>query len=473
MDAQPSLFKRLIRNNIFRLSALYSLLFFIASLTMLIVAYVTIEKNIEASIEKEVNAEITRFIGSYQSSQLGIKTEPYAFFIEHAGRKVAGNIDEIPPLIRKNNAKEQPRLVQIAADKVVPTDSIIEPKGAIIGKTVTLPDQTKLFIGKNSYDATERRGDIIDAFSSALFALLSIGIAGGLIISFQSIKRIDLISRVSQSIMAGNLTLRVPESKHNDDISDLGRNINNMLDRIDDLMQGMRQVSNNIAHDLRTPLTRLRANIETISLKATGEIQQEAEKALNETDDLLKTFSSLLRISQVESGTASIVKEPVDLSKLVHEIMDFYDVLAEEKQQHVSLHLADNVIVSGDKSLLSQAIVNLFTNAVKYTPDHGRILISLNKDAKFAELTVHDSGSGVPESEIDKITQRFYRLEKHRDTANGNGLGLSMVKAIIDAHRGDLSFSNDVGLKAVIRLPLKKVKSKKTESANTHKTGKI
>lgn len=466
MQKQPKLFKRLIRNNIFRLSLLYTLLFFIASLSMLAVAYVTIDKNIEASIEKEINAEISRFIGSYQSTQLGIETEPYAFFIEQGGRKLAGNINEIPNVGLPDKIEDilpslepevkPPELVRIEAEKVVPNHPEIEQKGKILGKTVTLPGQTTLFIGKNSYDATERREDILDALSTALLALLVIGFTGGMIISFQSIKRIDRISRVSQSIVAGNLNLRIPLSRQKDDIADLGSNINNMLDRIDVLMENTREVTNNIAHDLRTPLTRLRANIETIARKSEGEIESEAHQALAETDNLLNTFSSLLRISQVESGTANILKAPVNLATLIREVMDFYDVLADEKEQKVRLNLSDDAVVSGDSSLLSQAIVNLFTNAVKYTPEKGNIYISLETVGKnqTAQLTIHDSGVGVPEEDIDKLTQRFYRLEKHRDTANGNGLGLSMVKAIVTAHNGSLTFVNDVGLKVIIQLPI-------------------
>ncbi len=462
MMAHPHLFKRLLKNNIFRLSILYTLLFSIASLTMLIVAYVTIEKNIEASIEREVNTAITGFIGDTRSVELGIKTEPYAFFIERDGQKVAGNLTEIP---EQEKQSRNPRdLIQIDAETVVANDDI-EHKGEILGKTITLPDQTKVFIGKNSYSATERREDILDALSTALLFLLVFGFVGGLIISFQSIKRIDHISRVSKSINAGDLHLRIPTTKHNDDIEDLSQNLNNMLDRINTLMQSTREVSNNIAHDLRTPLTRLRANIETISRKGEGEIRDEAEKALLETDSLLNTFSSLLRISQVESGASMLQKETFDFSTLVREIMDFYDVLAEEKSQHIHLSIDNNVMVYADKNLLSHAIVNLFTNAVKYTPENGRIRVSLatNKGLSFAEFVIHDSGAGVPEDKLDKITQRFYRLEKHRSSGDGNGLGLSMVKAIVNAHQGNLIFENDIGLKAIIRLPLSgdKHKSKK------------
>lgn len=457
MDApQPHLFKRLLKNNIFRLNVVYSVLFLIASLSMLGVAYVTIEKNITESINREVNAEISRFIGAYQSNRLGIKTQSYAYFIEHAGQKVAGNITKLPDVTPPE--KDPLALVGIAANEVV-TPNTPERSGKIVGKTITLPDKTKLFIGKNNYDATERREDILDALSTALLSLLLIGVLGGLTISFRSIKRIDRISRVSKSIVAGNLDLRVPTGKYNDDIEDLGRNLNNMLDRIDVLMNGMREVTNNIAHDLRTPLTRLRANIETIAQRSDGELHDEAEKALQETDGLLNTFSSLLRISQVESGAGGINKDSINLSELVHEVMDFYDVLAEEKQQHLSIDVPDSLWLYADKTLLSQAIVNLFTNAVKYTPENGRIRISLSTQPAGskpmqAELIIHDSGNGVPEDDLNKITRRFYRLEKHRNTATGNGLGLSMVKAIVDAHRGELIFANDVGLKAIIRLPL-------------------
>lgn len=464
MMDHPHLFKRLLKNNIFRLSILYTLLFFIASLAMLAMAYVTIEKNIEASIEREVNAAITRFVGDSRSVQLGIKTEPYAFFIEKDGQKVAGNLTEIPE--QEKEPKNPQDLIQIEAESVV-ADTHIENKGEILGKTITLPNQTKVFIGKNNYDATERREDILDALSTALLFLLAFGFVGGLIISFQSIKRIDHISRVSKSINAGDLHLRIPTTKHNDDIEDLSQNLNNMLDRIDGLMQGMREVSNNIAHDLRTPLTRLRANIETISRKGEGEIRDEAEKALIETDNLLNTFASLLRISQVESGASSLQKDTINLSQLTHEVMDFYDVLAEEKDQQLNLAIDSDVMVYADKSLLSQAIVNLFSNAVKYTPENGKIRLSLTggKNATFAELTIHDSGMGVPDEELDKITQRFYRLEKHRTVGNGNGLGLSMTKAIVEAHQGKLVFENDIGLKAIIRLPLAAVPRKKRKKS--------
>lgn len=461
MTRQPILIRRLLKNNIFRLSLLYSALFLLASLVMLVVAYRTIEKNIRTSIEREVNAEITRFVGSYQSSQLGIKSDPYAFFLEHDGHKLAGNLNQLPGIYKRQNIGQN--LVKIEADKVT-VDPSSERKGEIIGKTVTLPNETRLFIGKNSYDDTKRQKDILDAFSSALLVLLGFGVAGGLIISSKSIKRIDRISRVSQSIMAGNLDLRVPTTKYNDDLEDMARNINNMLDRIDDLMQGMRQVSNNIAHDLRTPLTRLRGNIETIAKKSGGEIQIEAEQALSETDNLLTTFASLLRISQVESGAANIIREPVNLSQLMAEIIDFYGVLAEEKSQHIQQEIQSDIIVSGDKNLISQAVVNLLTNAVKYTPERGHIRIGLSyiKKEKVAELSIHDSGCGVPDEELGKITQRFYRLEQHRNTDNGNGLGLPMVKAIVDAHQGELFFESAVGLKAVVQLPLAEKTLKKT-----------
>ncbi len=460
MEKHPHLFKRLLKNNIFRLNIVYSVLFLIASLSMLGVAYVTIEKNIAESINREINAEIARFIGTYQSNQLGIETSPYAFFIEHAGQKVAGNITKLPDVATPK--KDPLALVGIAADEVV-TPNTPERSGKIVGKTVTLPDRTKLFIGKNNYDATERREDILDALSTGLLSLLLIGIVGGLVISFRSIKRIDRISRVSKSIVAGDLELRVPVEGYNDDIEDLGRNLNNMLDRINVLMVSMREVTNNIAHDLRTPLTRLRANIETIARRSDGDIHDEAEQALQETDNLLNTFTSLLRIAQVESGSGTIHKETINLGNIVRQVMDFYGVLAEEKQQHLSIDLPDNILVLADKNLLSLAIVNLFTNAVKYTPENGRIRITLTAPpitrstgakSRQAELTIHDSGSGVPEKDLDKITRRFYRLEKHRNTANGTGLGLSMVKAIVEAHNGKLLFSNDIGLKATICLPI-------------------
>lgn len=414
------------------------------------VTYWSTLNNIEASIEEEINTEISRYIGSYQSTQLGITPTSYAFFIEQNGQKVAGNITEIPGAEENKTGQ----LLEVNAEQYVDSPAI-ESKGDIVGKTIELSDNTKLFIGKNSYDATKRQKKILEKLFNSLIVLMVVGIVGGLLISYRSAKRIHKITRVSKAIMAGNLQLRIPASNMNDDIEDLASNLNQMLDRIDELMQSIKQAGNNIAHDLRTPLTRLRGNLEVLENTCTNEdARYLAESAINETDSILTTFNSLLRISQVEAGTIQPVLQKINITELAKELIDFYEVLAEEKQQRICFDNPNDVFINGDRSLVSQAIVNILDNAIKYAPENTDIKFSVSKKDKQIHFSIKDEGKGVPDDNVEKITERFYRLESHREIKNGNGLGLSLVRAIVKYHRGELKIENNNGLKVTLIFPV-------------------
>lgn len=424
-------------------------LFFVASAVMYGVTYWTTLNHLESNIEEEVNTEISRYIGSYQSTQLGIKPTSYAFFIEQDGQKVAGNLTGIP----EQEAEKTGALVEVDAGQYVDSPSI-QSRGDIVGKTIELSDNTKLFIGKNSYDATSRQRKLLDTLFNSLILLMLIGGIGGLLISYRSAKRIHKITRVSKAIMAGNLQLRIPSSNVNDDIEDLATNLNQMLDKIDDLMQSIKQAGNNIAHDLRTPLTRLRGNLEVLGNTCTDDTaRQLADNAINETDSILNTFNSLLRISQVESGTIQPTLQELNLTELANELIDFYEVLAEEKGQRICFDNSKTVFIQGDRSLISQAIVNILDNAIKYAPKDTEIKFELTDTGSQVSLSIKDEGHGVPDDNVDKITERFYRLETHREIRNGNGLGLSLVKAIMKYHRGELKIENNQGLQVTLIFP--------------------
>lgn len=262
---------------------------------------------------------------------------------------------------------------------------------------------------------------------------------------------VDLINTISftaSDIMhTGDLSRRIPLTTEWDDLSKLGVVLNEMLNRIEQLLNGIKQVSDNIAHDLRTPLTRLRNNLESLP---EGEI---SEKLLREADMLLSMFNALLRISTLEAGKSSMEFQPVALHSLVHDVMELYEPIAEEKKLRLRAKLAD-CLIHGDRDLLFQAVVNLLDNAIKFTPEEGEVDFRLDTINNRALLTLSDTGEGIPEEEREAVFQRFYRTEASR-TVSGHGLGLSMVKAVVHHHGGKIVLSgNNPGLIVHIAFPV-------------------
>jgi signal transduction histidine kinase len=233
-------------------------------------------------------------------------------------------------------------------------------------------------------------------------------------------------------------------------------NLNQMLDRIQMLMEDIRRVSDNIAHDLRTPLARLRQHLEEARLQEDPSSKSaiNLEQSIKEADSLLGTFNALLRIARIEAGQVKAGFADVDFTQLVEDIVEFYDPLVEEKNQVLEKTLEANITSSGDRDLLFQAFANVIENSIKYTPDNGNLSISLIRLSTDLIVTIADNGPGIPASERDNVFRRFYRLDQSRGSS-GNGLGLSMVSAVIGLHNGTITLEdNTPGLRIVIRLPL-------------------
>ena len=229
-----------------------------------------------------------------------------------------------------------------------------------------------------------------------------------------------------------------------------------MIDEIENLMSGIRHVSDNIAHDLRTPLTRLRNRLEQlqISFEHNNPYQQQIEQAIGDADQLLSTFAALLRIARIEAGGHIANISTVNLTTLATDAAELYEALAEEKKLQFMVEASTVIMVDGDRDLLFQALINLLDNAIKYTPAHGTVSVCLNRVGSKADITVSDTGMGIDAAERDKVGQRFYRLQHSRNTP-GSGLGLSLVKAVAKLHHARLQLDdNGPGLKATLRLPI-------------------
>jgi len=263
------------------------------------------------------------------------------------------------------------------------------------------------------------------------------------------LRRIESINDTCREIIYGDLSRRIPMRSADDDFDQLAGNLNNMLDQIEVLMAGVRQVSDNIAHDLRTPLARLRNRLEALREQVTEDGPRELlDQASAEADGLLATFKALLRIGQIESGSRRAGFMGVDLSSLLQDVTELYEPLADDKGQRIELKLTSGRQIRGDRDLLFQAFANLLDNAIKYTPDNGQIQVELTG----AQVSFADNGPGIPEEARDKVFQRFYRLETCRSTP-GNGLGLSLVAAVGYLHNARIRLADNApGLRVIMNF---------------------
>ncbi|MGH8679021.1 MAG: sensor histidine kinase [Burkholderiales bacterium] len=316
------------------------------------------------------------------------------------------------------------------------------------------PDGSRLLLAgsvQQSERLQEFAEDLMEALPLALILALAMGVTMGHVI----LGRMDTISRAASEIMAGNLSQRVPVSQRKDEFDALARHLNMMLDRTQDLIKGIREVTDNIAHDLRSPLARLRNRLEITLLepRSEEEYREAIHGGIEDTDALMKTFNALLEIAQAEAGVHRTTCGPVELDRLASDLVDLYRPVAEEKEQALELKNLGSAIITGSRDLLAQVIGNLLENAIKYTPRGGLIHLKVAPAQDVVEVVVSDTGLGIPESERDHVLERFVRLEDSRHTP-GNGLGLSLVRAVSRLHNAELLLGDaNPGLIVTIRFP--------------------
>ena len=328
------------------------------------------------------------------------------------------------------------------------------PSVPIHTRGVVLADGAYLMVGVDALARREMHKLILRVFGWSSAITLALAFGGGALMSGGLLRRIEMISRAARDIMGGDFSRRIPVRDTGDELDHLVRSLNAMLERNEVAMESVRQVSNDIAHDLRTPLTRLRQRLELAQRRARSleEWQRAADGCISDMDAILATFGALLRIAQIESGMPARRFAEVDLSELLRTVIEVYQPMAEEREQRFSAEIASLLMVWGDRELLAQMIANLIENAMKHSPVGASIRLTTSQTPRAIVVAVIDNGPGIPLADRGRVFQRFYRLESSRSTA-GNGLGLSLVEAIAALHGVSIELSdNRPGLRVTLRF---------------------
>jgi heavy metal sensor kinase len=342
----------------------------------------------------------------------------------------------------------------------MPWDNLVSKDGDDVLEIAAtrLPDGKSLQLGKS----TEEREDVLerfqDVFLLVLIAVVITGIAGGSFLAYRAFEPVRQLTRLTQSIIhTGRIDQRLPVPRRQDELQELASLFNQMLERIETLLDAMKNSLDNVAHDLRTPVTRLRASAE-MALNYNGNIEKYREAlsdCLEESDRVMTMLNTLMDISEAETGAMQLHLESLDITTLVEDIVDLYRYVADEKEISISINSPGKIYLNVDRNRMQQVIANLLDNALKYTSQKGRVNVeTYSRDSEMI-LTIQDNGIGIPAEELSKVWERLYRGDKSR-SQRGLGLGLSFVKAIVKAHQGSIEVASepDKGSTFTLHLPM-------------------
>ncbi|HJS86138.1 MAG TPA: HAMP domain-containing sensor histidine kinase [Acetobacteraceae bacterium] len=450
---------RLLRTASLRLAALYLLLFTASAVVLGAVVFWTTRAALDGQARARIQAEVASLRDEYQAGGLprliaavearGRGAGALDYLVQGAeGRRLAG---EIAPLGQRRGWL---RLDAAETDDGRGEHELVRALAVPFGEGIVVA------VGDDFERIAEAEEAILRAFAWAIGLTLLLGVGGGAWLSHLFLRRVDAIGRVAEAIIEGDLARRVPVRGTGDDLDRLAATLNRMLDRIAILMESLRQVSNDIAHDLRTPLSRLGQRLEDARAHArsVADYERAVEGAAAEAEALLGTFAALLRIAEVEAGAQRAAFRWVDLSRLAETVADAFAPVAEDEGRALRAEIAPGVTVHGDQELLTQMLANLVENALRHTPPGSRVRVLLAEQASGDPasgpvLSVEDNGTGIPENERGRVLRRFHRLEQSRTTP-GSGLGLSLVAAVAELHGARLGLEDaGPGLRVSLAFP--------------------
>lgn len=452
---------RFFRTTTFRLALLYAMLFGASVLALFAFIYGTTTVLIDRERKEAIAANMASLTDHYAATGLNglaaailARTQPdrvgdnIYLLADRNFRPVAGNGTGWPYYAEQ----EGPWLTFPVARSPL-GDPEIHMAQAL---HAVLPNGYHLLVGQYMRAQEQLKRVVIEALFWSLAITLCLGLAVGLIMSRNTLRRIETINAAAERIMRGEFKHRLPARHGGDEFDRLAENLNAMLDEIERLMGSMRTVTHNIAHDLRSPLTRVKNRLEAAlaGMEETDRRREPIEQAVGEADQLLATFNALLSIADAEAGAGRGEMAPVDLQALGRDVAELYEPLVEERGFVLETSLSGSTVVSGNRQLLFQALANLIDNAVKYAGAGGRIALTVALTPEGgAEVVVSDNGPGIPEADRSRVLDRFVRLDPSRSTP-GSGLGLSLVSAIARLHNAELSLEdNRPGLRVRIRFP--------------------
>ena len=458
---------KLFRTTAFKLSLAYLFVFAVgASVVLGGVAWST-NSLLNAQIGQTVEAEITGLAEQYETG--GIRhlidvierrtRQPGSslyLVTTYAGQALAGNVGTLPA-----GVIDRPGLVETPYQRL----NDATPGHLALARIFLLPGGFRLLVGRDLEERENLRSVMIHALLTSLLWLVLIGLLGGLFFALRVLRRVDAMNATALRIMTGDLSGRLPLAGTGDELDRLAQNLNAMLERIGELMAGLREVSDNIAHDLRTPLTRLRNRAEQ-ALRSAGtanDYREALDKIIEEADGLIDVFNALLMIARAEAGSGREGLVDCDAGAVLRDVVELYEPVAEEAQMSFETSIAPDLMVHASRELLGQALANLVDNALKYgahaeadpapTIVPRTISVAAQRHDDTIELIVGDHGAGIPLGEQGRVLERFVRLEDARSRP-GSGLGLSLAAAIARLHGGELRLDdNRPGLRVTLALP--------------------
>lgn len=448
-----------LRTQAFRIVAIYLAIFAASAFALALFVYWNTARVLENETDDTIRAEVQGLVEQYGTLGLpgliqvvsgrSARGEQGLYLLtDLSHRRIAGNLDSWPQVQPINRD-----FVEFDFER--PVGGMPELRRAR-GEVFTIGGSFYLLVARDVYERRELQTLFLTMLPWGIGLMFLLGIGGGALISRNFLRRLDAINKTSRQIVAGDFTQRVPVTPADDEFDDLSRQLNRMLDRIERLMHGIREVSDNVAHDLRSPLNRLRSRLEFASRREIGnsEIRRDIEGAVEETDRLIATFNALLLIAEAEAGSVRESMDDFELEDVIQGVGELYEPVAEEKGVHLVRRTDDlRAVIHGNRNLISQALANLIDNAIKYTPSGGQVTVGLEPADGGVALIVADSGPGIPPKDRPRVVERFVRLESSRNSP-GTGLGLSLVAAVARLHDAQLLFDdNHPGLRVTLKFP--------------------